>query len=67
MEIREGAIKKANEKLTKHITDFLRQFERLERTTDNKLIGYCGGNAYLLHIDVAIKANYEKVDISTIV
>lgn len=67
MEIRAETIKNANEKLAKHITDFLKQFERLERTTDNRLIGYCGGESYLLHIDVAIKANYEKVDISTIV
>ena len=65
--IRENVIKKANDKLAGHIIDFLKQFEKLERTGDGKLIGWCCNVPYILHINVAITTNLEKVDINTIV
>lgn len=64
--IRQGTIDKANAKLAKHITDFLMQFEKLERTTDNQLLGWCGGDAYFIKINVAISTGLEKADISKI-
>lgn len=65
--VRADITKSANEMVEKHITDYLKQFQKLERTTDGQLIGWCGEHAYFIHINVAVNAYVDRAKIEIIV
>ena len=65
--IKTDIIKNANIKIEKHITDYLKQCQKLEMSADGQLMGWCGDNAYLIHINVAINAYVDRLKVETIV